>query len=103
MGLNAGNTQYKLSAYANDLLFSLTNPAVSLLNLIKEYEVYDALSNLKINFDKSAAIRVQIDPTLLASLKANFKFKWSDMALKYLGTHIPGNLACTYELNFHLC
>lgn len=97
-GIKADNTQYKLSVYADDLLFSLTNPTVSLPSLMKAFEIYDTLSNLKINFDKSAAMGVQIAPTLLASLKANFKFKWSDTALKY--TYIPGNLACTYDLNF---
>lgn len=39
-------------------------------------------------------------PTLLAPLKANYKFKWTDCALKYLGTFIPKDLSHTYELNF---
>lgn len=68
MGIATGNSQHKISAYADYLLFSLTNPVVSLSNLIREFEIYGALSNLKIIFDKSAAMGVKIAPTLLTSL-----------------------------------
>lgn len=99
-GITAGSQQYKISAYTDDLLFSLTNPGISLPNLMKEFEEYGALSNLKINLNESTSMGIQIAPALLATLKSSFKFKWSDMALKYLGTYIPCNIARTYELNF---
>lgn len=98
-GINAGATQYKLYTYADDLLFSLTNPA-SLPKLMKVFEEYGAVSNLKIYFGKSVAMGVRIAPNILTSLKDNFTFKWSDTALKYLDAHMPSNLTCTYELNF---
>lgn len=39
-GVTVGQTQLKFSSYADDLMFSLTNPVVSLPNLLKEFEIY---------------------------------------------------------------
>lgn len=33
--MTVGKTQHKISAYADDLLFSLMNPVISLPNLVK--------------------------------------------------------------------
>lgn len=84
-GITADNLQHKISVYNDDLLLLLTNPTVSLPNILREFELYWALSNLKIHFDKSAAMGIMVAPPA---------------TLKYLGTYIPCNLACTYELNF---
>lgn len=46
-GLQMGALQYKLSDYADDMLLSLTNPHVSFLNLMLEFEIHGDLSNLK--------------------------------------------------------
>lgn len=75
---------------------------LSLPNLLREFEQYGAISNLKINFYKSAAMGIKIAPALLTSLKSSFKFKWTDSALKYLSTYIPSKIAHTYDLNFPL-
>lgn len=56
------------------------------------------LSNLKFNFNKSEAMGVGILPPLLQTMKHNLKFKWTDSALKYLGTYNPPKLICTFKL-----
>lgn len=94
-----GDTQCKISAYADDLLFSLSNPTISLQNLLKEFDTYGALSNLKINFTKSAAMGIAIAPLAMQSMQASFRFKWTSVALKYLGMNIPIDIKRTYELN----
>lgn len=99
-GVSVKGTQYKISAYADDLMFTLTNPIVSLPNLLREFDRYGTLSNLKIYFDKSAAMGINITPHRLRTLKSQFKFKWSDSSLKYLGTLIPNDLQRTFDLNF---
>lgn len=99
-GISIGGMQYKASAYADDMLFSLTNPIVSLPNLLQEIETYSSLSVFKINISKSEAMGVGISSNILGTLKASYTFKWSDQALKYLGTFIPANLSHTYNLNF---
>lgn len=98
--LHIGDSQDKASAYANDLLFSLTNPSISLPNLLREFDLYGALSNLKISFTKSEDMGMEILQSLLQNLRLSFKFKWMDLALKYLGTYVPACLSCTFNLNF---
>lgn len=101
-GVVVNQSQYKVSAYADDLMFSLTNPTISLPNLLREFETYGKLSNLRINFSKSEAMGVGIPQPQLTHLQASFnlKFKWTDTALKYLGKHIPPKFSQLYKLNF---
>lgn len=99
-GVSIEHIQYKVSAYADDMMFSLSNPVISLPNLIKEFSTYGALSYLKINLAKSEAMSIEIPLTQLRSLQSSFKLKWTNKALKYLGTHIPQTLAKLYEINF---
>lgn len=83
---------HKVSAYADDLLFSLTNPHIS--NFLEEFDHYGALSNLKINYTKSEAMGVALPSSFLRhTLQLNFNFNWASSALKYLGTHIPPKLS----------
>lgn len=37
-GLEIEDTQYRVSAYVGDLVFSLTNPSISLPNLLREFK-----------------------------------------------------------------
>lgn len=99
-GISVGGDQYKISAYADDMLFSLTNPAISLPNLLREFETYGRLSNLEINFHKSEAIGIGIPLSMLSTFKSSFKFKWTATALQYLGTYIPTETSRIFEMNF---
>lgn len=96
-GVTVANTQHKVSVYADDLLFSLTNSAVSLPNLLKQFDLYGALSNLKINFSKSEAMGVALPAQTFIQVRGGFHFKWTTLALNYLGTKLPADLIRTYE------
>lgn len=101
VGLEVGNSYCKISAYADDLLFSLTNPRISLPYLLREFKIYGAISHLKINFSKSEAMGVAVPPTHPTWFyRPALGFKWTTTALKYLGTKIPPDLSRTYDLNF---
>lgn len=100
MGLQIGDFTYKVLDYADDLLFSMSNPHVSLPNIMKSIDCYGALSNLKINYTKSQGMGIALPPPLHRTLQFNFSFKWVSSALKYLGTYIPSNLANIFVLNF---
>lgn len=78
MGPHIGDSQHKVSAYADNLLFSLTNPSISLPNLLRKLDLYGALSNLKINFIKSEMMGVAISQSRLPNLRLHLKFKWMD-------------------------
>lgn len=95
-----GNSQQKVSAYADNMMFTLTKPVISLPNLLREFEIYGAMSNLKIYFTKSEAIGVGISQPQILQLQATFKLKWTDNALKYLGTAIPSKFSKIFNLNF---
>lgn len=99
-GVETNREQFKVSAYADDLLFSLTKPIISLPSLMKEFHTYGQLANLKINFSKSEAMSIGTPTTQLSNLQSSFHFKWSSTALKYLGTFIPPKLSQLFKLNF---
>lgn len=82
LGLQVGDHKYKVSAYADDLPFSMPNPHVSLPNLMKEIECYGALSNLKINYTKSQAMGVALPFSVHRTIQLNFNPKWMPSALK---------------------
>ena len=81
-----GEEQHKISAFADGMLFSLTNPVVSLPNLIREFETYGQLSNLRINLNKSEAMGVGVPIEKLQTLQTNL--------------YIPSNLSRIFKLNF---
>lgn len=56
---------YKIAAYADDLLFFLTQPHVSIPNLLQAFNVYGYISSLKINFAKSEAMNLTLSPNTL--------------------------------------
>lgn len=98
-GLQIGDSEYKISAYADDLLFSMTKPEVFLPKLMMEIEKYGSLSNFKINYSKSEGMGITLRVFLHHTLQTNFKFKWTTSALRYLGTNIPPNLTIIFVLN----
>lgn len=49
-GIEVDRSQQKVSAHADDMMVSITNPTISLPNLLRKFERYGTLANLKINF-----------------------------------------------------
>lgn len=79
-----------MSIYADDLLLYITNPLVTLPNLIQEFRRFGEVSNFKVNFNKSEALSISLSTNTVELLRKIFSFKWQANALKYLGTYIPG-------------
>lgn len=99
-GVMIDKTQHKILAYADDMLFSLTNPVVSLPNLLKQFDIYGTLSNLKINFTKSEAMEIALPSRTFTTLQSSFRLRWTSSSLNYLGMSIPADPSRIYELNF---
>lgn len=99
-GVTMGETQQKIAAYADDMMFTLTNPVVSVPNLLQEFRTYGNFSNMKINFNKSVAMGLGIHPRTLTTIKDSFNFKWTTTAIKYLGTYVPPKMSQLFDLNF---
>lgn len=99
-GLETGTYHHKIAAYADDLLFYISDPHTSLPNLLSAIDKYGELSDFKINLQKSEALNITLSPSSRASVSGNFPFRWSPQAIKYLGTKIPSDLHLIYHLNF---
>ena len=99
-GFRVGDSEYKIAAYADDLLFFLTDPHFSLPSLLSEFSRYGYISNLKINYTKSEALNVTLPEKVLALAKANSPFRWDPDTLKYLGIWLTPHLSKIFEKNF---
>lgn len=73
-----GGEEYKISAYADDLLFFLTRPKISLPNLLKEIQRYGGLSSFHSNMQKSVSLNLSMTPETGTLLKGLFALKWEE-------------------------
>lgn len=99
-GIQVGEKEFKIAAYADDMIFYITNPHISTPSLMKQFETFGALSFLKINYTKSVAINISLDTQTLTQLKTNFPFEWSPSHLRLLGVNIPSDIDKIFSLNF---
>lgn len=99
-GFRVGQTEHKLSAYADDVLFYVSDPLISLPNIMAELKAFNLLSNFKINYNKSEILSLNITPGLRTQLQSAFSFTWCPTALKYLGVYLPTSCSRLYECNY---
>lgn len=98
-GVSVSNTTYKLSAFADDILLFLTDPHITLPNLLKDFATFNSLTNLQINFAKSEALNISLQTETLALCQTNFPFRWNRDAMTYLGINLPAHLSDLYSKN----
>lgn len=87
-GIEVGPMDHKVAAYADDLLFFITQPLVTVAVLVEELRAYGQLSAYSINMRKSEALDLTLTKIMKQSLNQNFSFKWAPHAIKYLGVRI---------------
>lgn len=97
-GLQLGEGVYKVSAYADNFLFSMSNPPVSLPNLMKVWKLWSCIKSTKKMTPnrKWWGLHCRFQNVILY----NLTFNWVSSALKYWGTNIPSNLGNTFTANF---
>uniref|UniRef100_A0A8C5WLI0 Reverse transcriptase domain-containing protein n=1 Tax=Leptobrachium leishanense TaxID=445787 RepID=A0A8C5WLI0_9ANUR len=99
-GLRGKSGIHKVSAYADDLLFYVSNPLASLPEIVEEFQKYEALSNLKLNMDKSEILNLNVKGVAERVLRRMHPFVWCNSKMKYLGlwlTTLPQDL---YRANY---
>uniref|UniRef100_A0A8C5M2P2 Reverse transcriptase domain-containing protein n=1 Tax=Leptobrachium leishanense TaxID=445787 RepID=A0A8C5M2P2_9ANUR len=99
-GIRGHSLHHKVSAYADDLLFMLSNPEVSLREVVKELDNYGALSGFKINMNKSEILNISLQGTNRAALGRRFPFRWCAEKLRYLGIWLHADVSKIPSLNF---
>lgn len=99
-GINIHHKQYKIEAYADDILLFLSDPITTIPNLLKGFTFFKTFSNIHINFTKSKALNITLPMTTVSQCQNNFPFGWVPHAITYLGTQIPTKLSELYAWNF---
>lgn len=95
-----GIPMQKVAAYADDLLFFLSKPVISLPQLMKEFDRFKGLSNFLINYSKSEALNISISAGSIEGVQNSFPFRWSTSSIKYLGTCITRDPSDIFAHNF---
>lgn len=95
----AGHT-YKLAAFADDILLFLSDPVTKIPNLLRDFDLFRRISNLKINFSKSHALNISLPKDLVTQCQSNFPFVWKQDAITYLGIQLTTHLPDLYTRNF---
>uniref|UniRef100_A0A8C5MZK2 Reverse transcriptase domain-containing protein n=1 Tax=Leptobrachium leishanense TaxID=445787 RepID=A0A8C5MZK2_9ANUR len=91
---------HKVSAYADDMLFFLTDAPNSLPAVVAAFKQYGRLAGMKINMTKSEILNISLPAGKAAGLAAAFPFHWCKTKMKYLGIWISPSLQDLYALNF---
>ncbi|KAM5171776.1 A.superbus venom factor 1-like [Mantella aurantiaca] len=99
-GISIKDKEYKVAAFADDILLFLTKPLMSIPNLLEEISFFNKISNLKINLSKSFALNVSLKQVTVNQCSSNFPFIWKEDMIPYLGIMIPTELAKIYSSNY---
>uniref|UniRef100_A0A670HVE9 Reverse transcriptase domain-containing protein n=1 Tax=Podarcis muralis TaxID=64176 RepID=A0A670HVE9_PODMU len=82
-GIKIGSKEYKLKAYADDLILSLGEPQGSLGKALETLEEYGKLSGFKLNKSKTKMLTKNLDSEAKAKLEKQFEIKGAKR-IKYL-------------------
>uniref|UniRef100_A0A803KEP9 Reverse transcriptase domain-containing protein n=1 Tax=Xenopus tropicalis TaxID=8364 RepID=A0A803KEP9_XENTR len=99
-GIKIDTREHKTAAYADDLLFFIRNPRITLPNLLLELQEFQKISHFKINLTKSVALNISLPPTDFKDIMQNFPIKPSHSHLTYLGIKIFPELKQTVDRNY---
>ncbi|CAH2301475.1 Hypothetical predicted protein, partial [Pelobates cultripes] len=95
-----GGEEHRVAAHADDMLFLLEQPRISLPNLLEAFRLYGVVSNLKLNLAKSELMPLTRDPALHRHIQAHFPFRICLTKLRYQGIWLPCDLAQAYSMNY---
>lgn len=98
-GFRVGNKEHKIAAFADNVLLFITNPRITMPNLLSVLRQYGEVSNFKINFAKSEILNINLSKNEEEKLKKEFQFVWKK-EIKYLGIKLANSLEKIYKLNY---
>lgn len=93
-GFELAEREFKTAAYADDLLFFLTQPHLSISNLLEDFKMFGYISNLKVNYNKSGMLNISLSEEMLKLTCQACSFKWEEEKKKIRKSpEILGHLA----------
>lgn len=99
-GYTKGPNEFKVSLYADDALLFLSDPLISIPNLLTELKNFHKISGLRININKCSALPINLPQNTQSLLQQNFPFTWSSQSFRYLGVHITPSFKSIYKANY---
>uniref|UniRef100_A0A8C5QNH5 Reverse transcriptase domain-containing protein n=1 Tax=Leptobrachium leishanense TaxID=445787 RepID=A0A8C5QNH5_9ANUR len=99
-GMTVQDGSFKVSAYADDVLLTLTSPESSLTATSALLSRFSAVSGFRVNLDKSVILPFHLSRHQTQALTAVFGFKIASTTIPYLGIHLPNKHDDIYKVNY---
>ena len=99
-GIKIGNSEHKISQYADDTSIFLDGSDNSLNELLKELDFFAAISGLKVNFDKTQLVWIGAKKFDTSSIKTKWKLLWGKQTFKLLGINFNTDLTKMTKENY---
>ncbi len=96
-GVYLGKNQQKIMLYADDVVLTLRQPEISLMETVKGIEKFGSVSGYKVNFHKSEIMPIG----MYSKTKPLYvePFRWVPQGITYLDIRIPPKLVSLYSSN----
>lgn len=98
-GITMGDTEFKIRLYADDVLVTMSNPNVSLPNLLNLLQNVGTYSGYKLNLEKTQILLFNYTPPEV--IQQISKFNWEIGTIKYLCIAIPKDLKRLFKFNYN--
>lgn len=98
--IRTGDDEHKIVTYADDVLSYISNPTITLPNLLKLFKYYRELSNLKMNASKSEILNINLSKHEEQAPQQKCPFTWRKTELEYLGIKFTPPLGKIYQTNY---
>ena len=100
VGIYAGNTHIKVSAYADDTLFVLNGTPSSLRRTVQCLDIFYEVSGLKLNKRKTQAVWIGKSRNKKEGICPELNLGWAFCAVKYLGVSVDPSRRDNINMNY---
>lgn len=89
-----------MALFADDVLLYLSDPLISLNEVMVELRRYGECSGFRVNLSKSSILPLVCCPELRMLITDQYDFKITSGPIRYLGVQIPTDLSQLFSLKF---